>query len=307
MPPQTHRIAVVGAGYVGATIAYTIVLRNLASEVLLIDINNDRCTGQVADISSATFTTDTPIRCGTFAEAGQCDIIVLAAGTPQTPNECRLKRVGCNIGIVKECVEKMKPIRGDAVMVVVANPVDVLTYFAMLFAGLPRNQVIGTGTSLDTSRLRVLLSQSLSIAKTSLHIYTLGEHGDTQFVAWSSAHVGNTPISEVPGFEKLDKSEVEEEVRRKGGQIIAMKGATSYGIGACASSIIESILFHRNRIEPVSHYIEDLGVCLSLPAVIGSKGVQQTLKPILSKEEEGKLWESAKALRGVINKYEGKV
>jgi L-lactate dehydrogenase len=196
----------------------------------------------------------------------------------------------------------MKPFRSDTVLLLVANPVDVLTYFAQKYSELPKQQVIGSGTFLDSARLRGILASKAEVAASSIDAYVLGEHGESQFVAWSLASIGGVPLSEaLPSSASIDKEAVAEETKNKATSIIENKGATNYGIGGVAASICKSILFDQRNIRPVSHYQDDLDVCLSVPAVLGRKGVVRTVKMPLSKEERGKLEESAKALREVID------
>ncbi|KAJ3071711.1 hypothetical protein HK102_006388, partial [Quaeritorhiza haematococci] len=301
MPRRSHRLAVIGAGNVGATIAYAAVIQRIASEVILVDIDQRRCEAQVLDISDAAYTSDTKVRVGTYKDAGQSDVIVITAGARQRPNETRVELIDRNYNILKSCIDEMQPINKEAVLMLVANPVDILTYFAQKLSGLPRNQVIGSGTFLDSARLKSSLSKELGVAETSLHIYTLGEHGDSQFIAWSTAHIANNPLLEHPKLKNLDKKKMEADVRNKAYKIIEVNGATFYGIGACAASLCESIFGDRKHVRPVSHFIEELGVCLSLPAIVGAQGVQQTLKPNLSQEEEASLQQSAAALKKIIS------
>jgi L-lactate dehydrogenase len=195
----------------------------------------------------------------------------------------------------------MKPFRLDTVLLVVANPVDVLTYFAQKYADLPKQQVIGSGTFLDSARLRGILAGKAEVAASSIDAYVLGEHGESQFVAWSCASVGGVPLEDaLPESVELDKNAIAEETKNKATSIIENKGATNYGIGGVAASICKSILADERNIRPVSHYQDDVDVCLSLPAVLGRKGVVRTVKMPLSEEERGKLEGSGKALREVI-------
>lgn len=196
----------------------------------------------------------------------------------------------------------MKPLRSDTILLLVANPVDALTYFAQKYADLPRTQVIGSGTFLDSARLRGILANKAQVAASSIDAYVLGEHGESQFVAWSLASIGGVPLSKaLPESANLDMAAIAEETKNKATNIIENKGVTNYGIGAVAASICKSVLFDQRNIRPVSHWQEKLGVCLSLPAVIGRAGVVRTVECPLSEEEEGKLEESAKALREMVN------
>jgi L-lactate dehydrogenase len=195
----------------------------------------------------------------------------------------------------------MKPFRPDTVLLLVANPVDVLTYFAQRFSGLPKQQVIGSGTFLDSARLRGILATKAEVAASSIDAYVLGEHGESQFVAWSLASVGGVPLDKaIPSSQSIDKKAIAEETKNKATSIIQNKGATNYGIGGVAASICKSILFDQRNIRPVSHYQDDLDVCLSVPAVLGRKGIVRSVPMPLSGEEKSLLEKSAKALREVI-------
>lgn len=195
----------------------------------------------------------------------------------------------------------MKPLRSDTILLIVANPVDALTYFAQKYADLPKNQVIGSGTFLDSARLRGILANKAEVAASSIDAYVLGEHGESQFVAWSLASIGGVPLDKaIPNTSSIDKPAIAEETKNKATSIINNKGVTNYGIGAVAASICKSVLFDQRNIRPVSHWQEKLGVCLSMPAVLGREGVVRTVGVELSKEEEGKLEESARALREIV-------
>lgn len=196
----------------------------------------------------------------------------------------------------------MKPFRSDTILLLVANPVDVLTYFAQKFSGLPKEQVIGSGTFLDSARLRGILAAKAEVAASSIDAYVLGEHGESQFVAWSLASIGGVPLEKaVTSSQNIDKKAIAEETKNKATNIIQSKGATNYGIGGVAASICKSILFDQRNIRPVSHYQEDLDICLSIPAVLGRKGIVRSVTMPLSGEEKELLEKSAKTLKEVIN------
>jgi L-lactate dehydrogenase len=207
--------------------------------------------------------------------------------------------IGRNKSILESAISDMQPLRSDTILLLVANPVDALTYFAQQFAGLPKQQVLGSGTFLDSARLRGILADKAEVAASSIDAYVLGEHGESQFVAWSCASIGGVPLDKVTAS-KLDKHAIAEDTKNKATNIIENKGVTNYGIGAVAASICKSVLFDQRNIRPVSHWQEDLGVCLSLPAVLGRKGVVRTVEMPLSGEEKSKLAESAKALKEMI-------
>jgi L-lactate dehydrogenase len=321
-PKLTSQIAIVGAGDVGATIAYSLIMNPVAGDILMVDPKEEVRDAQVQDLSDATFhgNTSTRVRAGTHKEAGQCDIIVMTAGAKQKKGmflhrtiaiaksrankpsgESRADLIGRNKSILESAINDMKPLRSDTILLLVANPVDALTYFAQKFADLPKNQVIGSGTFLDSARLRGILANKAEVAASSIDAYVLGEHGESQFVAWSLASIGGVPLDRaIPDSSKINKQQIADDTKNKATNIINNKGVTNYGIGAVAASICKSILFDQRNIRPVSHWNEKLGVCLSLPAVLGRAGVVRTVECPLSKEEEEKLEESAKALREMV-------
>ncbi|KAK7185054.1 hypothetical protein PSPO01_08966 [Paraphaeosphaeria sporulosa] len=267
-------IAIVGAGDVGATIAFSLIMNPVAGDILMVDPKEEVRDAQIQDLSDATFhgDTSTQIRAGTHKEAGQCDNIVFT------------------------------PFAKHTILLLVANPVDVITYFAQKYSNLPKSQVIGSGTFLDSARLRGVLAAKAEVSASSIDAYVLGEHGESQFVAWSAASIGGVPLEQtlLPNT-KLDKAAIAEDTKNKATSIIENKGATNYGIGAVTASICKSILSDQRNIRPVSHYQEDLGVCLSIPAVIGRQGLVRTIEVGLNEEEKTKLKKSVEALKEIIN------
>ncbi|KAF2026467.1 L-lactate dehydrogenase [Setomelanomma holmii] len=299
-PKLTSQIAIVGAGDVGATIAYSLILNQVAADILVIDPKEEVRDAQIQDLSDATFhgNTSTRVRSGTHKEAGQSDIIVMTAGAKQKEGESRADLIGRNKSILESALKDMKPFRKDAVLLLVANPVDALTYFAQKFTDLPHTQVIGSGTFLDSARLRGILAQKADVAPSSIDAYVLGEHGESQFVAWSCATIGGISLSNV--ISNLDTSGIAEDVKNKATSIIENKGVTNYGIGAVAASICKSVLGDEKIVRAVSHWQEGLGVCLSKPAVLGRKGVLRTVDVPLNSEEKKSLEKSAKALKEMV-------
>lgn len=198
----------------------------------------------------------------------------------------------------------MKPFKDSAVLLLVANPVDVLVYFAQRYSELPPSQVIGSGTFLDSIRLRGLLAAHAQVAASSIDAYVLGEHGDSQFVAWSLVTIGGVPISQALPDEHINRAEIAEKTKRKAHAIIEAKGATAYGIGSVVGSICGSILFDKHNVRPISHYVEELGCCLSLPVVLGRRGIVRSIPMPLADKEKELLRQSAEELRGVIERCE---
>jgi L-lactate dehydrogenase len=294
-------VAVIGAGTVGASVAHSCILNQLPAEIIMVDVEQHELEGQVMDLSDAAFLSQTPVKAGTSKEAGQCDIIVIAAGAREQPGESRSELADRNRNVLKNVIHGMQPIRKDAIMIVVSNPVDLLTYAAQQLSGLPRHQVIGTGTFLDTMRLRGCLSEKLQVHANAIHCYALGEHGDHQFIAWSSASLACLPLLKYPGMEKIDREETARWVARKGPNIVERKGATCFGVSSCVASLCDIILSDRREIRPVSCWCETHQCVLSMPAVIGMHGISSVLCPSLDKNEEKQMETAVHAIKQACN------
>ncbi|KAF2730573.1 l-lactate dehydrogenase-like protein [Polyplosphaeria fusca] len=297
-------IAVLGCGDVGATLAYTLLLKPICSEVILVDPKTSLVEAQVRDLSDASFTggTGTKVRAGTHKDAGQADIVVITAGAKQKPGESRLSLLSRNLHILESIFSSMSPINPNTILILVANPVDILTYFARRLSGLPETQVLGTGTTLDSARLRGILAKKAEVSANSIDAYVLGEHGDSQFIAWSSAAIGSTPLHlALPESTQAEfRAEISSHTRGAAGAIIAAKGCTAYGIGNVAASICKYILFDQRTVRPLSFYQPDLGCCLSMPAVIGRKGILKSMPLVFDEAEKKELNDCAKGLRAII-------
>ncbi|CAG8449461.1 12046_t:CDS:10, partial [Cetraspora pellucida] len=271
------RVAIIGAGSVGASIAFALLLQKISSEILLVDIVSETVEGQVLDLSDANFISSTQVRGGTFQEAGQCDIVVITAGAKQKSGESRVELIERNYKILDYVIGSMKPFNPDIILLIVANPVDVLTQIAQKLSGLPEKQVFGSGTFLDSARLRLKLASMLGIAENAIHSYVLGEHGDSQIIAWSSAQVGGKPLLDFPEVQNLDKEVVAKEIASKAYKIIELKGATYFGIAGCVSI---------------------------MPVVLGNQGIERIVDVSLSEEEKNKLRRSALTLKSICANQE---
>lgn len=293
------KIAIVGgAGYVGSTTAYALMMRNLVSEIMLVDIDEKKCLGQVQDLADAlTFSRTSSIYCARLQDAGQADIIIIAAGIAQKPGQKRAELLKINREVIISVVQSMQPIKKSAIIIMVTNPVDVLTMVAHEYASLPRHQIFGSGTFLDTHRLRACIGGILQVGQQSVHAYVLGEHGEKQFVAWSGANVGGVPLRQFKQLSPTFCEQMAAETRDRVYKIIEAKGATFFGVAACVSAYCENILFDLKRVVPLSCYIEKLGVCLSIPAVLGAHGVENILDVPLNADEQKLLHEAAASVR----------
>jgi len=295
------KIAIIGAGIVGSTAAYALILKRITAEIILVDINESRCHGEILDLSDAiSFNSTSLVRAGTAQDAAKADIIIITAGKAQNPGQTRQELFATNKTIIADIFTTIKPINPDAVIIMVSNPLDSLTLLAQSLSGLPRNQVFGTGTFLDTLRLHEIIAQKLNIAPQSINAYVLGEHGDSQFAAWSSAEIAGIPIAEYPGIEQKDLEQFAQQVKDKAYNIIACKGSTSFGIATCIAAICEAIIFNQKIIMPLSTYIQKYKVCLSMPTVLGENGIENILTIPLSENEQQKLLYCAQQLQSLL-------
>ena len=315
---MNNKVTIIGAGSVGATVAYTLVATGSVAEIVLIDVNEAKAKGEAMDILQATpYLSPTKIYFGTYEDAVGSDIVVVTSGVGRKPGQSRIDLTQINVNILKSIAPQIVKYAPDALYLFVANPVDVLTYVFCKITGVPKNRVIGSGTTLDSIRLRTRLSELYSVNQQQVHAYVLGEHGDSSFVAWSTADISGIPLDEYENTmtdkEALkvlpyDREEVEQYVKKSGGQIIAGKGATFYGIAASVTQIVKSIYSSAYTILPVSTILDgEYGisdVALSTLCVVGNEGIVTTLTPKLSDEEIAKMQHSAEVLKGVIAQIE---
>ena len=310
-----NKITIVGTGNVGSTIAYSLTVMGLASEIVMIDINDEKAMGEALDIRQGTpFCSSCSLYAGSYADAVNSDIIVITSGVARKPGQTRLDLAQTNVNITKNIIPKITKYAPDAIYIIVSNPVDILTYTFCKYSGLPQERIIGSGTILDTARLRSRLSEYYSINQKNVHAFVLGEHGDSCFVPWSVANISNVPISEygksvkVPGidFPELKYDEVEEYVKKSGARIISRKGATFYAVSISVCHLIKCLLSGMDTTLTVStmlngeYGIDD--VCLSLVNVVGHKGAHSKVILPLNDAELKALHFSAQTLKDTISK-----
>ncbi len=301
------RVAIIGTGFVGATFAYALLQSGLASEIVLIDANKAKAEGEAMDLNHAVpFVQPTRIWAGEYADCAGAAITVVTAGTAQRPGETRLDLIGRNTGIFRQIIPQIALHNPDGILLIAANPVDILTYASLKISGLPSNRVLGSGTILDTARFRYLLSQYFGVDARSVHAYIIGEHGDSEVPVWSLANIAGMRIPEfcaINGFDCDDPSlkKIYQQTRDAAYQIIERKGATYYAIGSGLLRIVEAVLRDQSTVLSISSLIEDLygigDVCLSLPTIVDRGGVEKVLHLDLSPEEIEGLRQSAGVLR----------
>ena len=311
MPDKPSKIAIIGAGSVGATIAYACLLRGVAKSIALYDISAQKVEAEVLDLNHGLQFVPMATLEGS-ADLGVCrdaDVVVITAGAKQKPGQTRMDLASANTAICKDIVPKLQAVAPDATFLLVTNPVDVITYIALKVSGLPRERVFGSGTVLDSSRFRFLIAKRLRLAVQNVHAYIAGEHGDSEIPLWSSAHVGNIPLHDwaVQNHGKLtvrDRTEIFQNVKTAAYQVIQGKGATNYAIGLATTRILEAIVHDENRVLPVSslltdyHEIDD--VCLAVPCIVNRKGVEPPLLIPLNQAELAGLRQSAELIKQTI-------
>ena len=307
-----NKITVIGSGNVGSTIAYTLTIMGLASEIVMIDVNEEKSLGEALDIRQGVpFCNPATIYAGSYDDAAGSDIVVITSGMARKPGQSRLDLAQTNVDIIKSIADKIVPVAPEATYVIVSNPVDILTYVFLKHTGLPQERVIGSGTILDTARLRSRISEYYSVNQKNVHAYVLGEHGDSSFVPWSLANISNVPIenyknalltgAEYPEFVKDD---VENYMRKSGARVIQRKGATFYAVSISVCHVCQCLLSGIDTTLTVSTLLNgEYGisdVCLSLLNVVGNKGAHSKIMLPLNDEEIAALNNSANVLKDLI-------
>ena len=310
---MSRKITIIGAGSVGATIAYTLSQDDIASEIVMIDVNRDKAEGEVMDIIQGTcFREPISITSGDYEDAKDSDIVIITSGVARKPGQSRLELAQTNVDILKEITPQIAAAAPNAKYIIVSNPVDVLTYVFTKISGIPENQIIGSGTVLDTARLRCGIAEHFNVAQKNVHAYVFGEHGDTSFIPWSKACISAVPMEEYVKTMKnsgvivtpVDKEGMLEYVQKSGGKIIANKGATFYAVSAAVCKLCSILLASTDSYTTVStmmhgeYGIDD--VCLSTLALVGPNGCQGKVEVNLTDEEEVLLKKSADTLKGII-------
>lgn len=305
------KVAIIGSGAVGSTIAYSMAIQQLCTELVLVDVNADKAKGEALDISHALpFLGQMDLYAGSYADLKDCDLIILTAGIPRKAGETRMDLAKKNVALGKEITKNVMEHYNSGNIVVVSNPCDILTYMVSKWSGLPKNRVLGSGTVLDSARFRTLLSQKLDIDVRNVHGYIIGEHGDTQLPAWSATNIAGLSIDDYArttgiSFTQADRAEIAERTRLGGAEVIKLKGATFYGIGVSVSTIAQSLLKGENTIRTVGSVLNGeygiTDVCTNVPTIIGANGIEKVLELELDPQELRFLQHSAEQVKAILN------
>ncbi len=295
---NNKKVIIIGCGNVGMSYAYALLnQRTHVNELYLIDLNEERVQGEVMDLNHclAFSPSKIKIRAGKYSDCRDANLIVIAAGVNQKEGETRLDLLKKNASIFKSIVTEVMNNGFNGVFLIATNPVDIMTYLTQKYSGLPRNKVIGSGTTLDTARLRFLVGEKTNISPSNIHGYVIGEHGDSEFIPWSNVMVGMQKIDDF--LSKKEMQDIGIEVRDAAKEIIAKKGATYYGIGMCLVKITNAILGDENSVLVVSNYDENNDVYIGLPAVVNGNGIEEKIYFNLTTEEEAKLQHSINIIK----------
>lgn len=309
-----QKAAIIGCGFVGTSIAFSLVQKGIFSELVLVDVNKDKAEGEVMDLSHGLpFAKEMEIKAGDYEDIADCAMIIITAGANQKPGETRLDLVHKNVAIYKSIIPQIVKYNKDAILLIVSNPVDIMTYTALKLSGYPRQRVIGSGTVLDTARLKYHLSRHLNVDSKSIHAFIIGEHGDSELALWSSANVSGIPLNhfcELRGYydHEAATDRIYKDVRDSAYEIIGKKGATYYGVAMAVARIIECIIRNEHSILPISVYMDGLyglkDLCISIPTVVGQNGAEKILDIPLDDEEMTRLLKSTEELKTVLTEIE---
>lgn len=298
---NNKKVVIIGCGNVGMSYAYALLnQRTYVNELALIDLNQERVEGEVMDLNHclAFSPSKMKIKVGTYGDCQDASLIVIAAGVNQKPGETRLELLKRNASIFQSIITEVMNNNFNGIFLVATNPVDIMTYLTQKYSGLPRKRVIGSGTTLDTARLRFLVGDKLKISPSNIHGYVIGEHGDSEFIPWSDVSVALQPIKDF--ITEQDMSEIQEEVKTAAYKIINAKGATYYGIGMCLVRITNALLGDENTVMVVSTYDEANDVYIGLPSVINKFGADRKINVELNEQETEKLLNSINVLKEAI-------
>ena len=302
---MNNKVVLIGCGNVGMAYAYALVNQKVyIDELVLIDINKDKALGEAMDLNHCQAYSPSRIKItvGDYVDCGNAKIVVIAAGANSKPGESRMDLIYKNSKIFKTIVSDVMKSGFKGIFIVATNPLDIMTYLTLKYSNLPKNRVIGSGTTLDTARLRFILSEKTGVCPKNIEAYVIGEHGDSEFVPWSNVNIAYRKISDILSDEELD--DIEDEVRNSAYEIIERKGATAYGIGMCLVRITNAIIEDKNIILPVSSWDKENEICISTPAIVGRNGVKKKIFVPLNYIESKKIIKSIRVIKDAISKVE---
>ena len=302
---KNKKVVIIGCGNVGMSYAYALLnQRTYVNELALIDLNQERVEGEVMDLNHclAFSPSKIKIKVGEYADCRDASLIVLAAGVNQKEGETRLDLLKRNAAIFKNIITEVMANQFDGVFLIATNPVDIMTYLTQKYSGLPKKKVIGSGTTLDTARLKYLVASKIGVSPSNVHGYVIGEHGDSEFIPWSNVNIALQPITDFITVE--DQMQIQDEVKNAAYKIIKAKGATYYGIGMCLVRITNAILGDENSVMVVSTYDKNNGIYIGLPSIINREGVRKKIYFNLTDEETLKLEKSIRVLKDSIEELE---
>lgn len=313
MKIKTSKIAIIGCGLVGSSTAFSLVTQGICDEILMIDINEERALGEVMDLRDTIKYLDrnVKVRTASYKDCGDADIIVITAGAPPQKGQTRLDTLEVSAKIVKTIVDPIMASGFDGIFIVVSNPVDIMAHYVQHLSGLPKNQVIGTGSALDTSRLQNFIAELVNVDPRSIYAYSMGEHGDSQMVPWSTVTVAGKPFHDIIHDNKdmlgdVDLDEIVKKTVREGWEIYQRKGTTYYGIATTCAGIIKAILYDENRIIPVSTLLEgeygQEGVFAGVPTILNRTGAADILEIHMTEGELDKFRSSAEIIKEYTDK-----
>lgn len=310
---KVNRTVLIGAGFVGSSYAFTLINQGITDELVIIDLNKDKAMGDVMDLNHGKAFAPHTVRTwyGTYEDCKDADVVCVCAGANQKPGETRLDLVEKNLKIFKGIIGEVMASGFDGIFLVATNPVDILTYATWKFSGLPKERVIGSGTTLDTARFRYMLSEYFGAAAHNVHGYIIGEHGDTELPVWSHANIAGVPVSELlkknENYKAEELDELVEDVKNAAYQIIEKKGATYYGVAMSLARITKAIFRNEDAILTVSTYLDgEFGeddVYIGVPAVVGRSGVKKVIELELNEKEKEQFKHSAGVLKGILKPY----
>lgn len=313
MPDKTlNKITVIGAGFVGTTCTYTLMMSGLANELVLIDVNKKKAEGEIMDLNHGLpFVSPVKLYSGDYSDTKDSDIIIITAGANQKEGESRIDLLNRNTEILKSILNEVTKYNSECILLVVTNPVDILTYITYKLSGFPKNKVLGSGTVLDTARFKYMIGEHTNIDSRNVHTYIIGEHGDTEVPAWSLTNIAGMSVTQYCEYcknceSRITMNNIFDEVKSAAYKIIERKGATYYAIALAVKRIVEAIVRDENSILTVSSFMDGQygisDICLSVPTVVNSTGIERVLEVPISNLENDELKKSANALKDAVSK-----